>query len=98
MPSVPHRRDYAHSSRESLPKRLLRLMCAYHSVPSLVRSLPLCLLGKRRSLLNTTRLAPHSTDKRRRARRGLPRQTVPPPPAKSQHPTPRIVHPPPNSP
>src|SRR5271165_2966835 len=83
MPSVPPRRDYDHSELDTLQNAALRLMCAYRSAASLVRLLPLWSLCKRRSLRDATCIAPHSIDKRRRARRGLPRQTVRPPSARS---------------
>src|SRR5260370_11059695 len=75
MPSVPLQQDYAHSGRDTLQNVVPRLIRAYHSAPSLVRSLPPWSLDKWRSLRNPTRIAPHSTDKRRRVCRATPRDT-----------------------
>src|SRR5260370_32672418 len=74
--SVALQQDYAQSGREPLQKLVPRLMRAYHSAPSLMRSLPPWSLGKRRSLLNATRIGPHRTEIKQRARRSLRPETV----------------------
>src|SRR6476620_9757043 len=83
MPGVPLQQDYARDRRYSLRNIAWRLIRAYHSVPSRVRSLPPCSVGMRRSLRSATRIGPHSTDKWWRAHPGLPHETVRSPSARS---------------
>src|ERR1700674_1435468 len=76
MPSVPLQQDYIQSGREYRRDTERRPMRSYHLALSLVRSLPLSLYGKRRSLLNTTRIRLHSRDKQRGAPRPLRPETA----------------------
>ena len=91
MPSVPLQQDYADSDRETLHNIEPRLMRAYHLAPSLARSLLPWSLGKRRSLRNATRIAPHSTDKQTAGAVMSSTETVHPPSARSEYHASRIV-------
>src|SRR3984893_17809187 len=90
-PSGPLQKDYAQSYRASLPSVAPGLTRSYHSAPLLVRSLPPCSLCRRRSLRDATRIAPHGTDSRRPAYRGLPEEILRLPSARSEHRASRIV-------
>src|SRR6201987_5670224 len=90
-PSGPPQQDYAHRCRASLPTLAPGLTHSYHSVPLLVRSLPPRSLCRRRSLRDATRIAPHGTDSRRPAYRGLPEEILRLPSARSEHRASRIV-------
>src|SRR6516162_9539278 len=91
MPSDPLPQNYPQSGQATRTNTELRLTRAYHSAPSLVRSLPPWSLGKRRSLRNATWIAPHSTDKERRARGALPYEIERFPNARSEDHASRIV-------
>src|SRR5271166_2583250 len=90
-PSVPLPQDYAHSGRAALQTLVPRLTRSYHPGPLLVRSLLQWSLGRWRSLRDATGIAPQSTDKRRRARRGIPPETGRLPSARAERHASRIV-------
>src|SRR5215469_17922827 len=90
-PSGPLQQDYAHSGRASLPTLAPGLTHSYHSALSPVRSLPPSWLCRRRSRRDATRIAPHGTDRRRPAYRGLPEEILRLPGARSEHLASRIV-------
>src|ERR1700693_2298291 len=65
--------------------------CSYRrEVASVLLRNRSCSRGQKRSLRNATRIAPYSTDKRRRTRRGPPYETVHFPSARSQDHSSRI--------
>src|SRR3984893_3915072 len=90
IPSVLLQRYCVQGDGESLQNVVLRPMHANHLAPSLMRSLPPCSRGQRRSLLSATQIAPYSTSKRRRTRRDPPYEPVHFPSARSQYLSSRI--------
>src|SRR5580704_14991248 len=90
-PSVPLPQDYAHRRQESPQKIGPQLTRGCHLAPSPLRPLPPSLLGKRRFLLNATRIGPYSSDNRRRARKAPRPENLSSPSARSERRASRIA-------